>query len=88
VTIRTGEEQTLGDRIIRYCFAVDYCSTCHSTRGSSIDDKIIMFDSKNKPDSWRWLGTAITRAKQLSYVYGYSYSNNNYARFDNTSLRS
>jgi hypothetical protein len=39
-----GEEQTLGYMIIRHCFIVDYCSTCHSTEGASIDGEIIMVD--------------------------------------------
>ena len=43
----------------------DYCSTCHSTQGASINGKVCIFDCKHKLASWRGLWTAITQATQI-----------------------
>ena len=38
--IITGEEQNVGDRIIKDSFVFEYCATCHSTQGASINGKV------------------------------------------------
>ena len=67
--IITGEEKSIGDRTIKDSFKFDYCSTCHSSQGASINGKVCMFDYKHKLVNWRWQWTAITRATQIEHVY-------------------
>jgi hypothetical protein len=75
--------------IVKHNFVTDdYCSTCHSSHGASIDGNVTIFDYKHKLVTWRWLWTAITRATHLDGVYYYIYNNNKDDEFNTTSLRS
>jgi transposase-like protein len=58
-----------------------------SSQGASTHCKIKIFDYKHKLVTWRWLWTAITRAKQVHDVYVYILNNNKHASFNNNSLR-
>ena len=49
-------------------FIFNYCRTCHSVQGSSIDDSITIFDWKFYFVNRKWLYTAITRATELGNV--------------------
>jgi uncharacterized protein involved in tolerance to divalent cations len=64
----TGEEQNIGDNIIKECFMFNSCATCHSSQGASINGKVCIFDYNNKLADWRWLWTDITRATQIENV--------------------
>ena len=35
--------QHVGNRIIKYSYMFDYCSTCHSTQGASMQGKACNF---------------------------------------------
>ena len=82
------KSKNIGDRIIKDAFIFNYCSTCHSTQGASIDGKICIFDYNNKLVNWRWLWTAITRATQIENVYFYRYNNDKGDTFNNKLLLS
>ena len=69
-------------------FIFDYCATCHSSQGASINGKICIFDYKDTFVNWRWLWTAITRATQIEHVYFYRYNNDKDDNFNNNLLRS
>jgi hypothetical protein len=84
----TGEEQNVGDKIIRDRFIFDYCATCHSSQGASINGKVGIFDCDNKLADWRWLWTAITRATEIENVYFYRYNNDKNDNFNNNLLHS
>jgi hypothetical protein len=86
--IITGEMQNIGDKIIRDCFIFNYCATCHSSQGASINGKICIFDYNNKLADWRWLWTAITRATDIENVYFYKYNNDKNDNVNNNLLRS
>ena len=58
---------------IKSNFIFNYCCTCHSCQGSSIDDSITIFDYNFKYVNREWLYVAITRATDLSQVYFYNY---------------
>ncbi len=49
-------------------FVRGYCRTCHSFQGSSINDKITIFDWKFLLVNRKWLYTAVTRATELKTV--------------------
>ena len=58
--------------ILRKNFNFNYCNTCHSLQGVSIEGAVIIYDWKNI--EWannRWLWTAITRVTELSNIYFY-----------------
>ena len=86
--IITGEEQIIRNKIIKDAFIFNYCATCHSSQGASINGKIGIFDYKDKLVNWRWLWTAIARATQIENVYFYSYNNDKDYKFNNNLLRS
>ena len=54
-------------------FISNYCRTCHSIQGSSLDSSITIFDYRFEHASREWLDVAITRATDLSQVYVYDY---------------
>ena len=58
---------------IKSHFIFNYCSTCHSCQGTSIDENITIFDYKFLYASRKWLWTAITRATELKNVYFFNY---------------
>ena len=47
-------------------FVHNYCRTCHSFQGSSIDDAITIFDWKFTHVDRKWIYTSITRATDLN----------------------
>ena len=51
----------------------NYCRTCRSFQGCSIDEAITIFDHKFTNVNRKWLYTAITRATDLKQVYFYDY---------------
>ena len=70
----TGEAYEVPKNIIKKSFIFDYCSTCHSTQGQTIDENITIYDWKSYYNSREWLWTAITRATSLDNVYFYEYN--------------
>ena len=60
--------QHVGNRIIKYSYMFDYCSTCHSTQGASMHGKACIFDYKHKLATWGWLWTALI---ENGYCYRY-----------------
>jgi hypothetical protein len=54
--------------IIKKHFIHSYCRTCHSFQGSSINDKITIFDWRFFFVNRKWLYTAVTRATELRNV--------------------
>ena len=50
---------------VRSQFIFNYCTTCHSCQGTSIDENIPIYDCKFLYASRMWLWTAITRATEL-----------------------
>ena len=59
--------------LIKKNFVHNYCRTCHSFQGSTIDESITIFDHKFAYVSRKWLYTAVTRATNLKHVYFYDY---------------
>lgn len=73
ITINDDNETcvTLDKDLIKKHFIHAYCRTCHSFQGSSIADKITIFDWKYKFVNRKWIYTAVTRATELKNVYFY-----------------
>jgi hypothetical protein len=71
------EEFDVAKYIIKDSFIFNYCRTCHSVQGSSIDESITIFDYKYEHTSREWLYVAITRATDLNQVYFYDYKEDN-----------
>ena len=74
--VKTKKVQGLGLQFVRNNFIFASCFTCHSVQGSSIDGDITIFDYnhfliKDYREFW-W--TAITRARDLSKVKFFKYS--------------
>ncbi|MFM7980217.1 MAG: C-terminal helicase domain-containing protein [Candidatus Fonsibacter sp.] len=59
--------------LIKNNFVHNYCRTCHSFQGNTIDEAITIFDHKFAYVSRKWLYTAVTRATNLKHVYFYDY---------------
>ena len=60
---------------VRKNFIYNNCQTCHSLQGSSIHEKITIFDWNFEPCVTRkWLWVAITRATYLDNVAFYEYT--------------
>lgn len=55
--------------VIKKHFIHSYCRTCHSFQGSSIDDKITIFDWRFFFVNRKWIYTAVTRATELKNVF-------------------
>jgi len=53
-------------------FIHSYCRTCHSFQGSSISEKITIFDWALLCANRKWIYTAVTRATELKNVVFYS----------------
>ena len=51
----------------------NYCKTCHSFQGSSIDGAMMIFDWKFKHVDRKWIYTATTRATNMAKVLFYRY---------------
>ena len=59
--------------LLRKHFIYDYCYTCHSVQGSSIDTGITIFDYNHYLVDNNFFWTAITRATDLKKVKFYKY---------------
>ena len=79
ITALENEALTLNDTIllpldtVRKNFIHDYCRTCHSFQGSSLDKRLTIFDWKFTHVNRKWLYTAVTRATELKNVLFYDY---------------
>ena len=59
--------------MLRKHFIFNYCFTCHSVQGSSIEGGITIFDYNHCLVDKNWLWTAITRATDLNNVTFFKY---------------
>ena len=59
--------------MLRKHFIFNYCYTCHSVQGSSIEGGITIFDYNHCLVDKNWIWTAITRATDLNNVSFYKY---------------
>jgi hypothetical protein len=59
--------------LLRSNFIHNYCRTCHSMQGSTIKDKITIYDWQHFFVSRKWLYTAFTRAEYLDNVMFFDY---------------
>ena len=59
--------------MLRKHFIFNYCFTCHSVQGSSIEGGITIFDYNHCLVDKNWIWTAITRATDLNNVSFYKY---------------
>jgi hypothetical protein len=73
ITIYDGQDTavTVDKDLLNKHFIHAYCRTCHSYQGSSIDDKITIFDWRFKHVNRKWLYTSVTRATELKNVSFY-----------------
>ena len=69
--------------VIKKHFIHSYCRTCHSFQGSSIDDKITIFDWRFFFVNRKWIYTAVTRATELKNDFFFSGAT---AEYDETVL--
>ena len=60
-------------QMVRDNFIHNYCKTCHSFQGSSIDGHMMIFDWKFKHVDRKWIYTACTRATNMAKVLFYRY---------------
>ena len=65
--------QKLSLDMLRKHFIFNYCFTCHSVQGSSIEGGITIFDYNHCLVDKNWIWTAITRATDLNNVSFYKY---------------
>ena len=63
--------------MLRKHFIFNYCYTCHSVQGSSIEGGITIFDYNHCLVDKNWIWTAITRATDLNNVSFYKYDDDN-----------
>ena len=75
--ISSNEIYEVALKLIKSHFNLNYCCTCHSYQGSSINEPITIFDYKFFFVSRKWIWTAITRARNLDDVYFYDYTEDN-----------
>jgi hypothetical protein len=68
-TLTLDNEFTLPIKTIRRSFIHNYCRTCHSFQGLSVDMPITIYDWKCEWASRKWIYTAVTRARQLDQVF-------------------
>ncbi len=67
--ITLSNAMTLPISLIKKNFVHNYCKTCHSFQGSTIEESIAILDHKFVSVSRKWLYTAVTRATNLKQVY-------------------
>ena len=72
--VSNSDTYTVPIDVIRSHFIFNYCGTCHSCQGSSIDENITIFDYQHFFCTRKWIWTAITRATELNNVYFYDYT--------------
>jgi hypothetical protein len=58
---------------VRKAFVYNYCRTCHSFQGLSVDKAITIYDWKCEWASRKWIYTAVTRARRLDQVFFLDY---------------
>ena len=56
---------------VRKKFIHAYCRTCHSFQGTSLSDRLTIFDWKFAHVNRKWLYTSVTRATELTSVLFY-----------------
>jgi hypothetical protein len=61
---------------LRKNFIHAYCRTCHSFQGTSLDERLTIFDWRFAHVNRKWLYTAVTRATELKNVLFYDYDEN------------
>eukprot|EP00438_Fugacium_kawagutii_P013577 Skav212334 [mRNA] locus=scaffold5228:693:3725:+ [translate_table: standard] len=88
--VKTKVVQPLFIQKVRENFIFRHCFTCHSAQGSSIDGNVTIFDwnfylVRNYPE---WLWTAITRARDLSKVKFFKYSDDKEDAFNKRCIES
>jgi hypothetical protein len=66
----------LPESLVKKNFIHNYCRTCHSFQGSSIDNPITIFDWRFMHVNRKWLYTSITRATDLKQVQFFDYDEN------------
>ncbi|MFM7982745.1 MAG: C-terminal helicase domain-containing protein, partial [Candidatus Fonsibacter sp.] len=71
MTLSNGMALPVG--MIKKNFVHNYCKTCHSFQGSTVDEAITIFDHKFAYVSRKWPYTTVTRATNLKHVYFYDY---------------
>ena len=69
--ITLSNAMTLPVGLIKHNFPHNYCRTCHSFQGSTVEEAITIFYHKFAYASRKWLYTAVTRATDLNQVYVY-----------------
>ena len=60
-------------QMVKDNFIYNYCKTCHSFQGSSVDGHMIIFDWKFKHVDRKWIYTACTRATNMAKALFYRY---------------
>ena len=71
--ITLSNAMTLPVSLIKQNFVHNYCKTCHSFQGNTIEEAITIFDHKFAYVTRKWLYTAVTRATDLNKVFFYEY---------------
>ena len=66
--VHGGAEVEVKYDMVRSHFIYDYCRTCHSFQGATIEEETAIFDWEHFYVSRYWLWTAITRAKNLNNI--------------------
>ncbi len=69
ITLSNG--MTLPINLIKKNFTHNYCKTCHSFQGNTIEGSITIFDHKFVYVSRKWLYTTATKATNLKQLYFY-----------------
>jgi hypothetical protein len=70
VTLDTGDEIiALPIDMVKKNFVHNYCRTCHSFQGLSVDVPITIYDWQCKYATRKWIYTAATRARQLNQIH-------------------
>ncbi|MFM7985490.1 MAG: hypothetical protein ACKPKO_39865, partial [Candidatus Fonsibacter sp.] len=59
--------------LLKKNFTHNYCKTCHSFQGNTIEESITIFGHKFAYVSRKWLYTAVAKATNLKQVYFYDY---------------
>ena len=71
--ITLSNAMTLPVSLIKNNFVNNYCRTCHSFQGSTIEEAITIFDHRFAHVTRQWLYTAVARATDLKKVFFYEY---------------
>ena len=67
-----NETYTITKSLADKNFIYNYCRSCHSFQGSSIDDRITIFDWSLYLVDRKWIYKAVTRAFELNNVVFYN----------------